>query len=472
MNPTLPADALRGQRLIIPNLQPAFASWKQGVNPLYDRAKHAVDESLEGLIEDERVLVKLKAADLGLFAAGYLTSCHHIDKCFTDLGRRLFPNAPYETLETVAFYSVWLFLWDDAIDGADLSGGGLAAEEYCQQSVAFVRHSLGLDGPGAGVPKAPTKVCEGFAEVGRRVGECCGIDERKVLFGHLREYMEACVTEYRWRQSGKAPTVDEFYSWRLGTSSVDAMLDLCRLLSPACYQWERGLTDDRMLNRIDVPRDILESKELRAMGLSVNKLLISWDFHCLDQKPCLPADWGFHRINELFSLRKELVSGPRTSHRALSRWSRHLPALYIQGFVSYYHRPPQNGQWPVWGGAGSGLRASAPRSRVRPFDPRSVRAFEESPPGFRSRPPPFDPRRELAGELLHFLSFPFSSSFFPVGLFLDIFFEPQPNTNRSAHTERRSTRKSHPDHHAIFGFDSRQRHATHCAGHLQLHSRL
>jgi hypothetical protein len=41
------------------------------------------------------------------------------------------------------------------------------------------------------------------------------------------------------------------------------------------HKLDRGLIDDRMLNRIDVPGDILESKELRAMGLSVNKLLIS-----------------------------------------------------------------------------------------------------------------------------------------------------------------------------------------------------
>lgn len=175
----------------------------------------------------------------------------------------------------MAFYCVWLFLWDDAIDGADLNGGLLVAEEYCHKSVAFVRHSLGLDGPGAGVPIAPTKVCQGFAEVGRRVCEGCDLDERKVLFGHLNEYMEACVTEYRWRQSGKAPSVDEFYSWRLGTSSVEVMLDLCRLaVSLACHKVKWGLMDDRMLNRIDLPRDILESSELRAMGLSVNKLLI------------------------------------------------------------------------------------------------------------------------------------------------------------------------------------------------------
>jgi hypothetical protein len=143
---------------------------------------------------------------------------------------RVFPDAPYETLETVAYYCVWLFLWDDAIDGADASEGGVvAAEEYCQRSVDFVRSSLQLDDePGTAEARAPTKVCGSFAEVGRRLAEHCGLEQRRVLFRHLREYMEGCVTEYRWRVSGKVPSVEEFYSWRLRTSSVGVMLDLCR----------------------------------------------------------------------------------------------------------------------------------------------------------------------------------------------------------------------------------------------------
>ena len=67
----LTANALRGQQLYIPTLLPAFAAWKQGINPSYERVKQAVDERLEGLVGDERVLMKVKAADIGLFAAGY-----------------------------------------------------------------------------------------------------------------------------------------------------------------------------------------------------------------------------------------------------------------------------------------------------------------------------------------------------------------------------------------------------------------
>jgi hypothetical protein len=64
---------LQNQKLRIPNLLPAFTSWKQGVNPLHARVKLAVDARLEGLLgHDEVVLAKVRAADIGLIAAGYV----------------------------------------------------------------------------------------------------------------------------------------------------------------------------------------------------------------------------------------------------------------------------------------------------------------------------------------------------------------------------------------------------------------
>ncbi|KAL2144271.1 hypothetical protein VTI28DRAFT_9408 [Corynascus sepedonium] len=304
--PHISADALTGHALHIPDFRPAFASWTQGVNPHHEKVRVAVDERLEVIIENEKVLTKVKAADIALFASG------------------LFPTASVEDLKTVAFYCVWLFLWDDTIDGGgdvvaikDTSSGdesmdatadtgdgsATAAEVYCRRSVAFVRRALRIDvgveesGSHAPWPEAPTRVCESFREVGARIladvdGDNNGGDdgddgddddlkrgvvgsgerERGVLFGHLKEYMEGCVTEYKWRLSGQMPSVEQFYSWRLKTSSVDAMLDLCRIIK-----------------KIVLPREILDSDEHAAMSLSVNKLLIL--------------------INELFSLKKELKDG-------------------------------------------------------------------------------------------------------------------------------------------------------------------
>jgi hypothetical protein len=148
---------------------------------------------------------------------------------------RWLPDAPYEALEAVSLYCIWTFLWDDAMDGGDIYAGGgadglAAAEQYCQESLAFVKYHLGLDEPEMPEPTAPTAVCKGFAEVGRRVCEYGGLAERREFFEHIREYMDACMLEYKWRLSGKMPSVDEFYSWRLITFSAYMMLDLTRFV--------------------------------------------------------------------------------------------------------------------------------------------------------------------------------------------------------------------------------------------------
>ncbi len=75
------AEYLRSQRLHIPNLQPAFAAWKQGINPAHGRVKQAVDARLAGLIGDGRVLAKVRGADIGLFAAGYYLFFLSVGNC-------------------------------------------------------------------------------------------------------------------------------------------------------------------------------------------------------------------------------------------------------------------------------------------------------------------------------------------------------------------------------------------------------
>ncbi|KAL2266157.1 hypothetical protein VTJ83DRAFT_5509 [Remersonia thermophila] len=203
-------------------------------------------------------------ADIGLFAAG------------------LFPDAPYDALETAAFYNIWLFLWDDAIDGS--GGRELSdADEYSRRSAAFVEHALrcadrfcfcSRDGrPHA--PPAPTRTCASFSDVAGRIRAAAGErrpDDLVELAGRLREYMEGCVAEHRARVTGAVPSVEEFYSWRLKTSSTEAFLVLTRIL-----------------NDITLPHEIFRSKEHVEMGVCVNKLLIL--------------------INELFSLKKELKDG-------------------------------------------------------------------------------------------------------------------------------------------------------------------
>lgn len=81
-------------------------------------------------------------------------------------------------------------------------------------------------------PAAPTVICSSFKDVADRVrrasgGEYAG-NKINRLCGSLEKYMSACVVEQEWRlsRSDSTPGIDEFWGWRLGTSSVDALLDL------------------------------------------------------------------------------------------------------------------------------------------------------------------------------------------------------------------------------------------------------
>ncbi|KAM7195239.1 (-)-delta-cadinene synthase [Naviculisporaceae sp. PSN 640] len=313
---------LHSQKLHIPNLWPAFATWKKGINPLYyttttaknkkkNNLRAAIDARLDQLIQDNPAkLAKAKAVDLGLFA-GCL---------FPD------PDISYSTLETAAFYLIWLFFWDDAIDstgdrdGHDIANTVEAGRKYRDESVAYIRYCLQPYALGQIPPQPPTAVCESFGDVAGRIrdiisvrrdgisttsserwnreiegltGRTSGgfIDETGriklgMLGSSLEKYMDACVVEQAWRLSSEGdvsrvrlpPSGEEFWGWRLGTSSVDALLDI-----------------SVMLNKIDVPLDVLRSEELKDMRLSINKLLVC--------------------INELFSLKKELKDN--TAHMNL-----------------------------------------------------------------------------------------------------------------------------------------------------------
>ncbi|KAM7224053.1 Isoprenoid synthase domain containing protein [Rhypophila decipiens] len=266
-------DNLRSQKLHIPNLWPAFEGWKRGVNPLYypvrhdsktgtpfgdldtidgkSRLRRSIDLRLGDLFRDDPVkLAKARDVDIGLFA-----SC-------------LYPDSPYEILETAAFYCIWLFFWDDAIDSSDIGDNDIAStaeagREYCRKSVSFIRSCLRLPEKDHPVDcPAPTKVCASFEDVADRYG-------LESFQKSLEMYMNACVVEQAWRLSS--------LGWRLGTSSVNAFLNLSVILKD-----------------VYLYRDQLEFTD-QKLAFHVNKLVVC--------------------INELFSLKKELKD--RTGHMNL-----------------------------------------------------------------------------------------------------------------------------------------------------------
>lgn len=62
----------------------------------------------------------------------------------TDLGR-WFPFADWDTLKTLALYTIWLFLWDDSVDTAehDLADDIVGANEYRTETICVFKKYVG-----------------------------------------------------------------------------------------------------------------------------------------------------------------------------------------------------------------------------------------------------------------------------------------------------------------------------------------
>ncbi|KAK0617423.1 isoprenoid synthase domain-containing protein [Immersiella caudata] len=287
---------LAGQTLHIPDLVPLFATWKQGVSPYYEQVKLFVDERLVSLIKDETVLRKVRKGDLALF-----TSC-------------LLPDVEYEILEIAALYTVWVFLWDDIVDGSEdpisegksIEGEVEKAERLRDASYSFIRFHLLGAGEGEVEPPKPSPACGLFAEMARRLRLMCREETQIMAFcASIEAYMEACVVEARWRVSRVLPSVKEFYEFRLQTSAVEMLL---------------GLSE--MLNQVRLPSGAVELDELKKMRTHANKIGII--------------------INELFSLKKELKDTIPLNLVAITMQSHNLDLesatrQIINSFYSHAH---------------------------------------------------------------------------------------------------------------------------------------
>ena len=145
-----------------------------------------------------------------------------------------YPESPYYIVETVALYSIWNFFWDDEIDRAfdpgapdDIAGNVPAANIYRDRSIAYLRYHLGLvDTATIPPPAPPTTMCSSLMTVIPRILEQCNLYQRERFCRSLELFVSATEWEQKARLSGRIPNEEEYWRWRVGTTSVDAMLDL------------------------------------------------------------------------------------------------------------------------------------------------------------------------------------------------------------------------------------------------------
>lgn len=121
----------------------------------------------------------------------------------------------------MALYNLWLFVWDDVFDGEDeLQNRPSDMEHMFDRTVTYVEYHLGLCDPSMPEPEAPTFATSLFQHAGALLREQADVHQRLRFFKEVVVYIKSCAYEQRIMDGGVLPTVQEYWAYRLGTSSV------------------------------------------------------------------------------------------------------------------------------------------------------------------------------------------------------------------------------------------------------------
>ena len=260
-------NSLRGQTIVLCDLNSIFDSWPKEINPNLDQLRHDVDVWLESSM-DGPSLKALKSADFGFFGATW------------------WPRANLERLRAVTFLAIWLFTWDDELDMDD---GSLwddfdRAQVFRTETLKHVRFCLGLSsGRYQRGAKPSSKIIRNFNVIGKAIRDVYDMEQRENLSYHMEVFMDMTEREQRLRMKGAIPSVEEYMKYRLGSSAVSVTL--------AVNEFAQG--DMRL------PRLTMEDANMKLLWDQTN-LIISV-------------------VNDMLSLKKEIA---RNSFQSL------IPLLY------------------------------------------------------------------------------------------------------------------------------------------------
>ncbi|QSZ31558.1 hypothetical protein DSL72_001125 [Monilinia vaccinii-corymbosi] len=199
--------SLKGQQVHIPDLSPIFQDWPQGVNAEVHGIRQDIEQRLESLFPDDPRLEKLKAADFSMFGS-----------CW-------WPKASVERLRIVIYLSIWLFVWDDELDweNAPLANDFSRGQTFRSETIAYLRHYLSLGKLGSS-DEPSNNIITSFKVIGDAICKEYTETQRQLLFEQLIFYIDCSEMEQRVRLSGKLPTVQEYWHFRMGTSAVGVTL--------------------------------------------------------------------------------------------------------------------------------------------------------------------------------------------------------------------------------------------------------
>ncbi|KAJ7339940.1 isoprenoid synthase domain-containing protein [Mycena albidolilacea] len=212
---TLKGQTLKGQTLRFPNLALPMKDWPKGLNPHCDDLQTVQHTEVKKLVGEGKAYNIYVSTDCPYFAA-------------------LFPE---RQLGTGAAGIANLYLWDDAIDSPELTdlGKDLDASNRLRQETKKHAERYLRDEPLLGfVTNARlSPAVRSLDPIGETVAFRMPRGQRVQVSNELERYIDGCAVEQLSELSGRAPTIEEYLQWRMGTSRVGFVL--------ACLEYILGI---------------------------------------------------------------------------------------------------------------------------------------------------------------------------------------------------------------------------------------
>lgn len=216
---------------------------------------------IEGLPDRKYALRRLEAADFGFFVATW------------------WPNLNRDQLQVMAFFIIWLFLWDDEIDSecSNLGNEFDTAQSYRQKTLEFIASNLGL-------ASTPSAACTSvlITSISDVTVSIAGSEERmrRRFFQEMEYFVHATEIEQKRRLKNQLPQLEEYIDCRMGTSGVGVCVMLHNILVEEPMDCSSRLEMDEMMHQINVmisiTNDILSLKKELAAGTPDSIIPILW----------------------------------------------------------------------------------------------------------------------------------------------------------------------------------------------------
>jgi len=162
----------------------------------------------------------------------------------------------------LAFFNLWLFVWDDEIERAgyeaDDSGlGGKPVPHLQEEALEYIAYHLGLLDPATPEPAPPTKSMLIIKGPCIALKADCRESTRRRFWEELKFYMKCCNLEYEHLRCGVLPSTEDYWQLRLGTSSVYAGCALAEYVAG-----------------VNIPDEVFSTESNKKLWLEVNRHVV------------------------------------------------------------------------------------------------------------------------------------------------------------------------------------------------------